>query len=81
MEALAGRVPHPNSPSLESLPAPQLIPFHLTPLDTQASSSCLVDSGLPFSLAEAQACQLLGFPAFFCFALITQLALSSSTGF
>lgn len=81
MEALAGRVPHPNSPSLESLPAPQLIPFHLTPLDTQASSSCLVDCGLPFSLAEAQACQLLGFPAFFCFALITQLALSSSTGF
>lgn len=62
--------------SLESLPAPQAIRFHLTPLDTQASSPCLVDSGLPFSLVEAQAC-----PAFSCFALIPKLTLSSSTGF
>lgn len=40
---------------LESLPALQPVPFHLTPLDTQASSSCLVDSGLPVILTEAQA--------------------------
>lgn len=69
------------SGSLESLPAPQPNPFHLTPLDTQASRSRLADSGLPFSLAEAGGLPAPGLPCLLLLCPNPQLALCSSAGF